>query len=291
MSVLERIAETKDLISLPQVASKAIVLLEQPDVHVAELSKLIQNDAAISLKMLSLANSPVYGLRNPVTSVHQAISTIGLNRVMNIVLGVSIFSKFHFLSDMEHKNFVQSFWEHSATTASIAKAIGVRLKKTFGDNEFIGGLIHDIGKLSLIQYDSSQYSHVLDLMKNSGKSDTEAEKEVFGVSHTEVGAIVSEVWNLPRSLQSIISHHDSPELAGDDCAVTSLVRLADIVCEKSGHGIGEDVNAISIEEDGSWRNLSNLFPDVKAQNINLLCEDLDEDLGKATLFLSSVLSN
>ena len=290
MNFLETISESQEIISLPTVASQVITILEDENVHLKELSSLIEKDAAISMKLLRFANSPMYGLRNPVSSIMQAVSTVGVNRVMNIVLGVSIFSKFHFLSNMEHADFIKKFWGHSATTAGIARAIGVKLKKSFGDNEFVGGLIHDVGKLSMIQYDTSKYVDVLSLMKNEGINDSDAETEVFGATHVQAGAIISEKWQLPTSLQHIVAHHDHPENANEDTAVASLVRLADIVCEKNGFGVGEIVEGNSLAEDVSWKNLCSLYPDLKSTDVDKLCTELDEDFSKATSFLNTVLS-
>ena len=291
MDFLSSLENTQDLVSLPNVATKILSLLDNDNVHVRELASLVETDAPISLKVIRLANSPTFALRNEVTSVSQAVTTIGMNRMMNIVLGVSIYSKFVYLSNSSVGPFVQRFWEHSASTAGIAKALASSMKKNFQDNEFIGGLIHDIGKLCMIQYSADKYSEVLKLIEDQNMSDTDAEMEVFGATHTQVGQILSRTWKLPHALQNVVSCHDTPEAAGSDKGVTSIVRLADIVCEQHGHGIGEKDLHAPVSESSPWKNLCSLYPELRDFDINGVCGNLDDDFSKASAFLRSMLSN
>ena len=291
MDILSSLESTQDLISLPVVATRILTLLDNEHVHVRELSDLVETDAPIALKVLRLANSPVFALRNEVTSITQAIATIGMNRMMNIVLGVSIYSKFVYLSNSSVAPFVKKFWEHSASTAGVAKTLATGLKKNFQDGEFIGGLIHDIGKLCMIQYDAERYSQVLALMANDNMSDAEAELREFGVTHTQVGEVLTRAWRLPNALHSVVTYHDSPEAAGANSGMTSLVRLADLYCEKTGVGLGEAFHGEDLSESSSWKNLCSLYPDLRGVNINELCVKMQDDFSRASSLVNVMLSD
>ncbi len=290
MDFLTTLENTQDLVSLPMVATKILSLLEKENVHVRELSSLVETDAPIALKVIRLANSPTFGMRTEVTNVAQAVATIGMNRMMNIVLGVSIYSKFVFLSNSAVAPFVQRFWDHSASTAGIAKSLAHSLKKNFQDNEFIGGLIHDIGKLCMIQFDADKYASVLNLMDLHNLNDNDAEMEVFGATHMQVGQILARNWNLPHALQSVVSYHDSPDAAGLDKGVTSMVRLADLICEQHGHGIGEKGIHMPLSDSTPWKNLCSLYPELQHIDINLMSGSMDDDFSKASTFMRSMLS-
>ena len=95
----------------------------------------------------------------------------------------------------------------------VAKSFSTKINRFFKENEFIGGLLHDIGKLALFQHDDARYMKVIELIENEGITDIEAEKQVFGVDHTEVGGEIAKAWQLPSTLHDIIRYHHSPEKA------------------------------------------------------------------------------
>ncbi|MBL7997378.1 MAG: HDOD domain-containing protein [Candidatus Kapabacteria bacterium] len=291
MSFLESLAETQELVSLPTVATKVLSLLEKDNADVREISKLVESDASMSLKILRLANSPMFALRTEVASINQAILTVGLNRVTNIVLGVSIFSKFIYLSRSSAAKYVDSFWKHSAATASVAKTLAVRLKKNFQDAEFLGGLIHDIGKLAMLQHDANKFVEMMTLIENGTHDDLAAEAQVYGATHTQAGEVIVRLWKMPQTLQSIVCYHDNPGAAGDAKAVTSLIRVADLLCEKWGAGIGENVADIDIKNDTAWKNLCSLYPDVAAMDFDALAAELETEFSQASSALQAMLAD
>jgi len=130
MNFLESLQQTNKIASLPTVAAKLLQMLEQEDRDVRRIAHYVKQDVAVSTKVIRVANSPMFVLRIPVASISQAIMTIGLMRVTNIVLGVSIFSKFIFLRTMGG-NFIDQFWRHSAATATLARALASRVKFNF----------------------------------------------------------------------------------------------------------------------------------------------------------------
>jgi HD-like signal output (HDOD) protein len=291
MGFLESIAETQELVSLPTVATKVLSMLKSDDVDIREISKHVESDASMSMKILRLANSPMFALSNQVTSINQAIMTVGLNRVTNIVLGVSIFSKFVYLSRSAAAQFVDKFWTHSAATAAVSKAISTKMKRSFQDAEFLCGLIHDIGKLSMLQYDSTMFTEVLRLISEEGMSDVEAEAKLYGATHSQAGEVITRMWKLPDNLQAAVSYHENPSIAGDHVGLTSVVRLADILCEQWGAGIGEQVQNIVITEDTSWKNLCSLYPNMKEVNAETFCNELKDEYSKASSFISAMISD
>lgn len=287
MTKAREIIETQEFATLPAVASKVLSLLEDDDVNIRSLSTLIETDPALTLKVLRVANSPLYATRSEVNSINQAIINLGLNRLTNIVLGISIFSKFFISSNSELSGLIDKFWWHSSSTGMIAKSLATRLNKFFKEAEFIGGLIHDIGKLALLQYNHSMFKEVLMLIE-SGNSDIEAENMVFGTNHNEIGFEVSKLWKLPKELSQIMFNHTKPAEAVDNKELISLVRLADIFAEIWGADFYEGILEVTIENTDSWKILTNSYPEMKDLDIEIFTFELEKDFYKTTEFLKIV---
>lgn len=287
MTKAREIIETQEFATLPAVASKVLSLLEDDDVNIRSLSTLIETDPALTLKVLRVANSPLYATRSEVNSINQAIINLGLNRLTNIVLGISIFSKFFISSNAELSGLIDKFWWHSSSTGMIAKSLSTKLNKFFKETEFIGGLIHDIGKLALLQYNPGMFKEVMMLVE-SGNSDVEAENMVFGTNHNEIGFEISKLWKLPKELSQIMYNHTKPSDSIDNKELVSLVRLADLFAEIWGADFYEGILELSVEDTDSWKILTNSYPEMRDLDIEVFTFELEREFYKTTEFLKIV---
>lgn len=284
MSRAKELIETQEFATLPAVATKVLNLLEDENVEIRDVATVIETDASLTLKILRVANSPLYATRAEINSILQAIMNLGLNRLTNIVLGVSIFSKFLISSNKDIAGLVDRFWWHSSSTGMIAKSFSVKINKFFKETEFIGGLIHDIGKLALIQYDSNDYKKVIELVSN-GYEDVVAEMEVYGADHTEVGYEIAKLWKLPDELTQIIRYHTKPELSYLFKEVISVVRIADVLSEVWDADFYEGIKKINIQDQRAWKILVESFPDLAELDIEKFTFELESDFRKTSDFL------
>ncbi len=285
MSIIETLIETQEFATLPPVAAKVLSLLEDDNIDIRDLSKIIEADATLTLKLLRVANSPLYATRTEINSIHQAIITLGLNRLTNIVLGVSIFSKFLMSSQKFAAELMQKFWWHASCTGMVSKSLALKLNRFYKENEFIGGLLHDVGKLAMVQYDARKYFQVVDKVKK-GANDIEAELEVFGVAHTEVGAEIAKLWKLPSELTTVVTYHMDPASAPRHKELVAIVRLADMLCEIWDAGFYEGILSLRIEEDPVWQVLLNNIVDLKDMDIEIFTFELEQDFRKSSEFLN-----
>ena len=290
MSFIDSIIETQEFATLPPVAARVLKLLEDDNSDVRDISHVIETDASLTLKLLRVANSPLYASRVEINSVQQAIITLGLNRLTNIVLGVSIFSRFLMSSQKRVAELMEKFWWHASCTGIAAKALSTKLKKFFKENEFIGGLLHDIGKLAMIQYDSTKYTQVVDLMADKMIMDVDAEMEIFGANHLQVGERIARLWKLPEELTNVIAYHNTPELVTNHRELVAIVRLADMLCEIWGASAEEGFRAINFAEVKPWEVLTDSFPELKLLDIEAFTFELEEEFKKATEFLNILVS-
>ncbi|MBK9248432.1 MAG: HDOD domain-containing protein [Ignavibacteria bacterium] len=183
MSILDIIGGAQEFATLPPVAGRVLALLESDNADLKEITQIIETDVSLTLKILQMANSPLYAVRSTFTTLNQAILALGLNRIANIVLSVAIFSTFMMHSRSQSAPYMEQFWNHSSSTGMVAKSLAVKIKRQFRDVEFIGGLLHDIGKMAMIQFDPERYAQSKVLTLEKGMSDIDAEMETFGESY------------------------------------------------------------------------------------------------------------
>ncbi len=222
-----------NIYNLPAAASimwEVSKLLNDPATSTNALSKLIGKDQALSTKILSIANSPLYGLPRKVSTIDFAILIIGFQDIKNIVIALSMIESFKNKTD---KNLdQQEFWTHSFVTASLAKRFAEDLNVDFSGEAFVVGLLHDLGISVMHKYFHSHFERIIENVSTSGVDYLTAEKEELGMDHQEVGAYLTEKWNLPDSLCSAIKYHHNPQNCENSKVLTSIVSLADFATQK-----------------------------------------------------------
>lgn len=290
MSVIKELIETQEFATLPTVASRVLNMLEDDNIDIRDIAKLIESDPSLTIKLLRVANSPLYASRSEVNSIHQAIMKLGLNRLTNIVLGVSIFSKFLLTTRKEAKLLVEKFWWHAACTGMVAKSLSTKLNKYYKENEFIGGLLHDIGKLALIQFDTQSYLEVVKKIEN-GMRDIDAENEVFNANHIEVGFEIAKLWKLPNELLQIIKYQNNPGEAEDMRELVAVVRLSDQLCEMWGAGFYEGLEKLNVEESRAWKVLSERIDSLRNMDVEIFTFELEEDFRQSSEFLDLIVQD
>lgn len=213
----------------PEVASRVLekALEEEPDI--AEISALIESDQSLTMKVLHLANSPVYGQRERVSSVEQATLVLGLSTLKNALLGV--FIRDALLDDPAMGDpLLRSIWEHSLATAVASQAIAERCVPDVRGAAFAAGMIHDCGKLVLLTAMPERYEEILLRWEKAEGDCIDLEQNSLATNHTLVGKWLAQRWNLPHQLlHSAWLHHHPPEglaAAGADAGIVAVVSLA-----------------------------------------------------------------
>ncbi|MGC8747817.1 MAG: HDOD domain-containing protein [Candidatus Kapaibacteriota bacterium] len=290
MLVLEQLLEIQELATLPTVTTKILQQIEDNNVDIRNIAHTIETDASLTAKVLKVANSAIYGLRTPVTSISQAIITIGLNRLANIVIGISIFSRFMLKSQQYTKQLMEKFWWHSASTGVVSKSLSSRIGKNYKELEFIGGLLHDFGKLIMMQYKLSDFVKTIELVSSEGILDVEAEKRIFGADHLEVGYFIAEKWKLPSPIVNVIGYHSKLNFLKNDIELAAIIRFSDLLCEMWGADFFEGYQIINFEEQSSWKILKQRFPELNELDLEKFTFELEEDFKKSSEFLKIISS-
>lgn len=211
--------------SLPFIIDKVNKIVDNPQSSTAYLSQVISKDQGLSTKILSVANSPFYGFPRRVSTIDFAIIILGFNHVKNITIAFSIMDA---LSDVRSKYFDQKkYWLHSMMAATAAKRISSDLGFNLGGEAFTSGLLHDLGIPIICKYLPDETKKIFELVENFGMNFIEAEFEVLGLTHFEIGFNLIERWNLPFSLSDVIHYHHFPSDASDNRVLSAIIHLAD----------------------------------------------------------------
>lgn len=214
-----------DLPSPPAIAAKILQAVQQEDAALRELARIISADPALTGKMLRIANSGLYALRSPVSSIERAISVLGTNQVKNIALSFVIATDLR--QETGEEAFFERFWRRSVTCAVAAELLSKELAAA-DEDIFVTALLHNIGMLVLLQNDRSRYHLLLQEYDISHADLVKAEQRLYRFDHQQVGCTLLKTWSLPEPIiQPIAFHHTPLRTPGDKRMTTRILHIAD----------------------------------------------------------------
>lgn len=216
----------KKLPLIPKVMFEVTKLLQDPGVTTNQLANLIGKDQGLTTKVLSISNSPLYGLQRKVTSLEFAIIVLGYKEISDIITAISLSDAIRVKSDRDFNQ--EDFWVHSMVVGAAAKGLSQNLGfLDIGSDAFVAGVIHEMGIQIIHNFMHPQYLQIIDEVENHGLSYTEAEMKVLGLTHQQAGRFLAESWNLPVLLCDALNYHHSPSSIPGNKALVSVVHLAD----------------------------------------------------------------
>lgn len=215
------IRDLKALPALPDTVSRVQNAMGDLDVSPKQVAETIAQDPAIAAKVLSVANSAAYGFPSRVDSIDLAVALLGLRETYSIVLSAAVINLFEVTKHFDYK----VYWEESMNCAAAARIIGGACGHERNPSLFTAGLLHDIGRIALLETVPELYRKVPSGL--SGNELIEAEQKTVGVTHTEAGYELAINWGLPKEIAEPIRHHHQPESAYDMKVNTAIVALAE----------------------------------------------------------------
>ena len=220
----EIIAKVGDLPSLPEVAARINSEIENEALSAKLLGAIIMEDSSLAARILRLSNSAFYGMPRQISSIEKAVMVLGFNTVKNLALSISVFA--FFKTGMSSTIDVLGLWNHSLGTAVSARVLMNRTNPKLAEQAFLFGIVHDVGKIVLINHCLGDMEKVIRLMREDGLSQEEAENQVFGFTHQRIGALLVKEWKFPEAFVTAVKlHHDlPPELKECDQDTGQLVR-------------------------------------------------------------------
>jgi putative nucleotidyltransferase with HDIG domain len=255
------VANIRTLPSIPTVYQELVAAMQSPQANMETAAGIIAKDMAMLSKVLQVVNSAYFGLRRTISSPGHALALLGLDRVKALVLTVKIFEQCEQSGNLPIP--LEQLWRHGLATAVNARAMA----KSAGagslavENAFMAGLLHDIGLLVLNTNFADRYREVFRLIQEDTRPMLEAEREVFGATHADVGAYLLGIWGLHEVIvEAVAFHHEPPVSHQDNAHVLAAVHVANIVDEEQGLSITGGTAGTIAQEYLTARRLADKIP-------------------------------
>ena len=258
--------------SLPSTVAHITQLLNDPDTTVQEVGKAIAADTALALKTLRLVNSAYYGVREKISTVEHAAVLLGMKVIKNLVFTAAVFDSLQFgEEDLLRHNVSCGIAMKHLLASGLVQAEGIEN----ADEGFVFGLLHDVGKIIMQHYMEEDARAVKEACVGRDLTAVEAELEVTGVDHAEIGARLAQQWKLQSQLvDAIAGHHDLSRCADPaNRKIAAILAVADYVAYQAGMPAHEYMR-VKISEE-MWQE-TGLTPETSAPIVEKMIESIAE---------------
>jgi putative nucleotidyltransferase with HDIG domain len=274
-NVKAEIDKINEIVTLPAILAEIMGELGKDETVTHKVTRMVETDPSLTSSILRVANSPFYGVRRRIESVGSAIILLGLSEISRLLITLYMKQQLRSLSQNQ-QHALGLLWTHSVNTASIASLLAKEYELPTGGKEYTAGLLHDMGKIVLLQYFPEEQQKAAKATAETGQDDLTSETTYAGVPHTEVGALLGEKWRLPEEYVEVMKCHHSPRSAARNPELVATVRFADLLAESWGTGIGERPEAGLFETDESFAMLGEHEPRIKAAGLEDVITRLSE---------------
>ena len=268
--ILQRISS---LPPLPAAIGRLLRLVNEPDADFKEIAKTISLDQTLTAQLLRIANSAFYGFPQQIRTVQQATVILGRYAIRNMALSLGM-AKLRHRMNSEGPLTPEEFWRHSMAVACGARMLAQHQKSAAPEEAFVAGLLHDIGKILMVEYDPETYRILLQQAHDGIAPLYVLEHETFGIDHAEVGEALCRHWNIPDVLATVVAAHHGAG-TGRDASTLHLVEIVNVadtlakICE-----IGDGGNP---HVPATWLSTSKTFAD-KSDRVRQVVNSLRDEV-------------
>lgn len=266
LAIRRQIAAKPDLIKpLPQVVVDALMVLDDDQSTVQRLTNTLEQDASLSGRLLGLANMASERLTcaTEISTIRMAISVLGFSRVRMLVTTLALKDSVIATAPGSNK---AAFWDHCLNVASAARVIAEHTH-LIPDLCYVAGLVHDIGYLWLMVAHPEDMARISQSLEHSSLSVVEAEREIFGLDHGEIGELICQDWGLPLDTSLAVRGHHEPDALIPLNQYVMAVHLAEMLCQ-------------SLSLDNSQPNRINSMSDQVFSALGIEESELEDLLGE-----------
>lgn len=219
-----------ELVSLPEVVLKINELVNSTESSATGIAQVISQDPGIATRILKVANSSMYGGQRQIDSISRAVTLLGTKQIRDLVLSTTAAKVFAGIPNDVIS--VEDFWHHSLYCALLARELAKLSRLGSADTMFTAGLLHDIGHLVMFNRipEESAASILLTIQGDSSMEPYQAERQILGFDHAEIGAALARHWGLPDILVSCIGyHHDLTAAPEEHIAAVAHIHIANVI--------------------------------------------------------------
>lgn len=244
-SLAIKISRSENLPVLPQLVSSILRLVDDPTSSPRDLERYIQMDAALTAKILRVANSSSYGSTR-VPTLGRALSVLGSSTVRSLAVGIAYHqTMLHRTASTEFD--MLSFWRHSLAVACGSRIIGKLRMPLKSEELYLSGLLHDVGMLVIERFAPEEFDQVIKHAKAHQLKLFEAERQLFAFDHSDVGGLLADKWGLAPLTKCAITFHHRPMMDSSHYESTCAVALANVLAAKAG--LANNVPGVEEESD------------------------------------------
>lgn len=235
----EVLEAARKLPPFPDVVWKVMPLIQRM-APVSEIESVIKYDPIITARVLAYSQSPHFSRRHAVRSLRDAIVSLGEHQLVQVIVTACSERYYAGQTSAGYDLREGELWEHAVGTALMTEIVGRRLGQENLFTAYTAALLHDIGKIVLSGYVESTFESILSLVKQKGMRFLDAERQVLGIDHQQLGVLIAERWNLPQEVSTAIGFHHSPQQAQDNRDLVALVYVSNRMVSALGIGCGVD---------------------------------------------------
>ena len=279
-SLFAKLETITNLPTLPSIMNRLSEGVRDPNANAEKIAKIIKDDPSMMARVLKVVNSAAYGASEPVTSLQQAVAMMGLRGVQNIAMSTSVFETF---SKKDERDFNrEEFWRHCICVGIAVNVLYQQTQENISrryprDVLHLAGLLHDIGKIIFEHFFHEEFLQCLEVAVKDSIPLFQAERNIFGADHAEVGAWLAKRWNMTEEIAAAVRFHHQPEEAPEK--FVELVRLchtANYICclEKIGDG-GDNHAPVFII--WVWKRIGLKVRDIRGIVLSILEESKESE--------------
>jgi putative nucleotidyltransferase with HDIG domain len=226
------VSEHCKLPPLPGVVATALRLIRDPDVDSRKLARTLSDDAALVGRIFHISRSAIYGRYEAPKTLQQALQVLGLRTVQRVLVAATAQALCQDRSEISEK-----LWLHALATALAAEKLAKQAGARELDQAFLGGLLHDIGKMVLLHGGPAGFKKMVQQAEGRDKPLMQWEKDVYGFDHTLIGVVLLDCWDFDAEVgKGLLHHHDDAAVTLEPGSLGALLQTADYLANLAGFG-------------------------------------------------------
>ncbi|BBO82910.1 HD family phosphohydrolase [Desulfosarcina ovata subsp. sediminis] len=268
--MIKTVESLTSLPTLPMVAMEMNRMLQDIETPIERLVAVLERDQTMVVKILRLVNSSFFGFRNQVTTLRHAVTLLGYGTMQNAVVTVSVIDSLKLENEL--KGFdISDFWSHAIGVAVMCRHLANQTRIATAEEAFTAGLVHDIGKVVLINIFPDLFKRIMEGVNGGNKPFFAVEQQLGSWPHSRIGAHLARRWMLPEILGKSVQYHHSTTGAAESLPVANLVRMADTLVNlmegRKGYRLDTETlpPAIKAPMTAVLKNSADWFPAVKEE--------------------------
>ncbi len=228
-SLSELVSNTSTVYSLPLFYQRLNEAINHPRTSVNDIANIITEDQGLTVRLLKLANSPMFGYFGNVDSINRAVTIIGTQQLRDLALAVSVMGVFKGIPD-ELLSMPQ-FWRHSIACGIVSRSLAIWRREANVERFFLAGMLHDIGQLVMATAMPVMVRQMIEQARRETRSYFDVEKEQLGYNHAEAGSELLKEWKIPSNIAEPVGYHHHPGKSEKFPMESAMIHCSDVICQ------------------------------------------------------------